>query len=670
YVNFLIYHMDTNTILIPKKESTFFTFGEACAFLENYTAQTNIVLILGKTTIDPDSNSYRQATFACEKQGKYNGKKDTYSTKRTGCQFSISLNYRKRNNEFAITQVCLKHNHIICPDARKFSINMRKLDQNELGMIENLHDSGLRTKDIYALLASIGSKYVLKHDVYNAVSRQRQQKLQGLSEIEMLLKTIQNDKNIIANQDGAFIQAIFWAYRSAVAEFAEAKDVLIIDAMYKTNRLLAIVWQQHQEHTQKFAYKMFLHQNRHIQDDKDTGLEKLRSMCSRFAYETYIKQQRDFVRSGEYGVLKRDDGIYDVVQIDDQIMKTYAVQIETPSTCTCLHLWHTRTPCQHIIIVYLLYLRTCVPQSKVHKHWHVLHTPKIDHVQDLVPQLAMQIFQELPQCHHNDLLNLMQDVSNQILENGKIPKLQDNSNNLQQSTFETTNADNIIDYKEIKIIEVKHKRDCPPNNRHIPDANENKFKKAKIDKKSDKGDTFLHLFGLELDLRIPQNAIHNPLGDGYCGFRSLAVAIFKEEKKWQDVKAVMKSQLTKWQHFYSNILGYNTDRLMNVLSYIQPECSQEYWFYSPKCAQIASDTFNVPVAIYGIDLMTSLLFLPFDQKPGRHKKPIILHWHGRDHIVFVKLKANRNVQNPPLNPQYISICHHLGFSEDWFSLFT
>ncbi|CAG8451623.1 9008_t:CDS:2, partial [Scutellospora calospora] len=336
-------------------------------------------------------------------------------------------------------------------------------------------------------------------------------------------------------------------------------------------------WQQHQEHIQKFAYEMFLYQNRHIQDNKDIGLEKLHSVCSRFAYETYIKQQRDFVRSGEYRVLKRDDGIYEVVQIDDQIMKTYAVQIETLSTCICLHPWRTKTLCQHIIIVYLLYLRTCVSQSK-------------------------------------------------------------------QSTFEMTNADNIIDYKEIKIIEVKHKCGHPPNNRRIPDANENKFKKAKIDKKLDKGNTFLHLFGLELDLRISQNA--------------------------QDVKAAIKSQLTKWQHFYSNILGYNTDQLMNILSYIQPECSQEYWFYSLECVQIASDMFNMLVAIYSIDLMTSLLFLPFDQKSRHRKKLIILHWHGRDHIVFVKLKVNRNIQNLSLNPQYISICRRLGFSEDWFSLFT
>ncbi|CAG8702147.1 2698_t:CDS:2 [Dentiscutata erythropus] len=149
------------------------------------------------------------------------------------------------------------------------------------------------------------------------------------------------------------------------------------------DRLLAVIRQQHKEHTQKFEYKTFLHQNRHTQDDKDQ------------------------VWKSEYGVLKCADNIYDVVQIGDQATITCMVQIGTPSTCTCLYPWHTRTPCQHIIIVYLLYMRTCIPQSEVHKRWHVLHT---NCVQDPVPQVAAQIFQKLPECHHNDLINLMQNT--------------------------------------------------------------------------------------------------------------------------------------------------------------------------------------------------------------------------------------------------------------------
>ncbi|CAG8490251.1 7425_t:CDS:2 [Cetraspora pellucida] len=208
---------------------------------------------------------------------------------------------------------------------------MCKLDQNELGMVEELHNNGLRTKDIYNVLASVSSKYVHKYDIYNAVSHQYQQKLQELNEIEMLLKTLQNNKNIMTSmatkpayndehdQDGSFIQAIFWAHQNAFSEFAIAKNILIIDMIYKTNRLLATIQQKHQEHIYKIEYETFLYQNRHIQDDKDIGLEKLHSVCSQFAFETYIKKQRDLVISGEYGVLKHDDNLYDIVQIGDQV---------------------------------------------------------------------------------------------------------------------------------------------------------------------------------------------------------------------------------------------------------------------------------------------------------------------------------------------------------------
>ncbi|CAG8788400.1 8409_t:CDS:1, partial [Racocetra fulgida] len=100
---------------------------------------------------------------------------------------------------------------------------------------------------VYTVLASVSSKYVYKHNIYNAVGHQCQQKLQGLNEIEMLLRILENDETIIASmatkpaynnehdQDGSFIQAIFWAHRNVFSEFVVAKDMLIVDAMYKTN---------------------------------------------------------------------------------------------------------------------------------------------------------------------------------------------------------------------------------------------------------------------------------------------------------------------------------------------------------------------------------------------------------------------------------------------------
>ncbi|CAG8817521.1 27961_t:CDS:2, partial [Gigaspora margarita] len=175
-----------------------------------------------KTTKNTNGSGYRQVSFVCEKQEQYNRKKNEYIIKRTGYSFIIRVNYHKRTKEFAITRLHLEHNYVLCPDARRFSNVIHRLDQNNLGLNEKFHDDRLRTKDIFSILS--------------------------LNKIEMLFKTLYNAKNIIANiaikplyndacnQDSAFIQAIFWIYHSAAAKFALSKDVLIIDTTYKTNR--------------------------------------------------------------------------------------------------------------------------------------------------------------------------------------------------------------------------------------------------------------------------------------------------------------------------------------------------------------------------------------------------------------------------------------------------
>ncbi|CAG8744117.1 15220_t:CDS:2, partial [Racocetra persica] len=103
-----------NTIFIPKKDDSFHNFDEACVFVEAYTTQTNIVVILAKTTKNPDNSDYRQ---------------------------------------------------------------------NELGIIENLHDNELQIKDIYTILDSSSELT----------------EVQGLNEIEMLLRTLQNNESIISS---------------------------------------------------------------------------------------------------------------------------------------------------------------------------------------------------------------------------------------------------------------------------------------------------------------------------------------------------------------------------------------------------------------------------------------------------------------------------------------
>ncbi|CAG8741697.1 19915_t:CDS:2, partial [Dentiscutata erythropus] len=208
--------------------------------------------------------------------------------------------------------------------------------------------------------------------------------------------------------------------------------------------------QQHQEHIQKFAYETFLHQNRYTQDDKDVGLEKLHSVCSRFAFDTYVKQQRDLVIFGEYGVFKHD-GVYDIIELDSE------------------------------------------------------YTEEVDNTSNSVSQLTVQIFKKLPECYHGSLFDIMQSALEYILKSGKIPELQKDLDSLQGSIFETTNIDNITNYKEIKIPVTKRQRGRPRSNKRICSAD--KVPKAEVKKKKKDNNLLPHLPGINFDSHIPLNVI-------------------------------------------------------------------------------------------------------------------------------------------------------------------
>ncbi|CAG8842100.1 39521_t:CDS:2 [Gigaspora margarita] len=121
-------------------------------------------------------NSYRQALFVYEKQEKYSGRNDEYTTKHTECPFAIGIHYHKRTKKYVITKSYLEHNHDVCLNATKFSTVSHKLDNDDLGWIKKLYDNRLRTKDIFLVLNSF-----------------------NLNEIELLLKTLHDDDSIVEN---------------------------------------------------------------------------------------------------------------------------------------------------------------------------------------------------------------------------------------------------------------------------------------------------------------------------------------------------------------------------------------------------------------------------------------------------------------------------------------
>ncbi|CAG8812594.1 41021_t:CDS:2 [Gigaspora margarita] len=145
-----------------------------------------------------------------------------------------------------------------------------------------------------------------------------------------------------------------------------------------------------------------------------------------------------------------------------------------------------------------------------------------------------------------------------------------------------------------------------PNNKRIHGAEKNEenvecSKKTKFMQELDQNNKISHLPSTndtKVDLCDPQNAtlqIHDPKDD-----------------------------------------GYDVNRLDEVFSYMESgNALQKYWFYSPECAQLASDSFNVPVIVLAAE---NYSFMPLNQEPDFCKKPIILKWHD--------LSKNGSCQNP------------------------
>ncbi|CAG8436991.1 10491_t:CDS:2 [Ambispora gerdemannii] len=190
-------------------------------------------------------------------------------------------------------------------------------------------------------------------------------------------------------------------------------------------------------------------------------------------------------------------------------------------------------------------------------------------------------------------IDLMKHTSEYILETGKVLKLlQSKSNIARQKILKMISIDNATNSDNIKMSKGKCTHGRSSNNRRIHDTEE-KENKVSLKKRKTNNDMMLHLADIKPDPCISQNLIlqvYNPIGDD----------------------------------FYNNVLGYDINRLMAVLLCMISGCSQEYWFYAPECAQLASDTFNIPIIVFGTDSNASLSFLPFDQKPGLRKRPIIL----------------------------------------------
>ncbi|KAG0188828.1 hypothetical protein DFQ28_004321 [Apophysomyces sp. BC1034] len=158
------------------------------------------------------------------------------------------------------------------------------------------------------------------------------------------------------------------------------------------------------------------------------------------------------------------------------------------------------------------------------------------------------------------------------------------------------------------VVVIPPKRVCPTDN-----VVQQQQKRQKIDPVlKDKDCVTLDKFQFTVDENIPRENYITTMdvrGDGYCGFRVLALLIKGDENEFPSIKKEMLNELEANIEVYKRHFNYPVEELRKIVAYGHDlehtapgnpgsGCSYEYWFDASICAQLAADTFNTPIAIY------------------------------------------------------------------------
>lgn len=157
---------------------------------------------------------------------------------------------------------------------------------------------------------------------------------------------------------------------------------------------------------------------------------------------------------------------------------------------------------------------------------------------------------------------------------------------------------------------------------------------------------------------IPKAAVesvYNPRGDGNCGFRALAHAIYGNEDLYEDVKSRMLAHFRQKKHIH-----YRGDDAVAIESVLARNSGK--WFMAPECVQIAANTFQRPIAFYG---SITYLYVPSHITPAEASAihPIIMQLRN-SHFILVYIRQDAQFQWPEISPTHPGFMKNPDFTRD------
>lgn len=120
--------------------------------------------------------------------------------------------------------------------------------------------------------------------------------------------------------------------------------------------------------------------------------------------------------------------------------------------------------------------------------------------------------------------------------------------------------------------------------------------------------------------------LFDPVGDGHCGYRSIAYLHYGNQERYKDVKRDMLVALEANRNAYEEYFDFNIPLIeKNIRSGLdEGSNSPIIWFKTPECSQVVADTYNIPVCVYSdssnkSNFIECMTFLPLAM-PVKAKK--------------------------------------------------
>ena len=227
----------------PPEEQEFDDCDAGITFLHSHARDHGYALTQDRKRYDKHKPpSLRRIDFRCDKGSIVRGQGviRKSGSRMTECPFDLRLvRIDYDSDRWRIEVANSSHNHPALGDLRQHPLYRKPLT-TEKKRIQELAESGISPRMIVSALQTENSYTLVgSKEVYNTKVKQRQQRLQGFTPIEKLVREFEEDPVWAANyttNDSGYINYVFFAYQPAIALAQGSPEILLADATYRTNR--------------------------------------------------------------------------------------------------------------------------------------------------------------------------------------------------------------------------------------------------------------------------------------------------------------------------------------------------------------------------------------------------------------------------------------------------